>query len=59
MCIKDCNCPNIECENFGRCCACVTNHREKDGLPHCMFPDNDGDKSNASYFQKLKERFEA
>jgi len=57
-CVKDCNCPNTECENFGRCCACVKNHIDRDGLPYCIFPNDEGSKSVENYYKKLKERFE-
>jgi len=29
-----------------------------DGLPFCLFEDNDGDKSLENFYKKLKERFE-
>ncbi|MCL2224285.1 MAG: hypothetical protein FWB96_04870 [Defluviitaleaceae bacterium] len=57
-CIKTCICPKTECENHGKCCTCVTKHRETDSLPFCMFPENDGDKSVEAYYTKLKTRFE-
>jgi len=55
---EDCLCPKTTCENHGKCCACVLNHRTKDSLTFCMFPDNEGSKSVESYYKKLKERFE-
>ena len=55
--VKICDCPKDTCENYGKCCACVTKHRETDSLPFCLFPDNDGDKSAQNYYKKLKERF--
>jgi len=57
-CVKTCVCPKTTCPNHGKCCECVANHREKDSLTFCLFPDNGGDKSVANYFRKLKERFE-
>jgi len=56
--VPECACPKIACENNGKCCACVIKHRDTDSLPFCLFPDNDGDKSIANYYRKLKERFE-
>jgi len=29
-----------------------------DSLPFCLFLNNEGDKSVANYYKKLKERFE-
>jgi hypothetical protein len=55
--VTDCSCPKTTCENYKKCCACVIKHRESDSLPHCLFENNDGDKSMASLYQKLKERF--
>ena len=53
-----CTCPKTTCPNHKKCCECVIKHKEIDSLPFCLFPDNDGDKSLASYYLKLKERFE-
>ena len=55
---KECACPKTSCANHKKCCACVTNHRDTDSLPFCLFLNNDGDKSLAHYYLKLKERFE-
>ena len=55
--VKECACPKAACPNHGRCCACVVKHRETDSLPYCLFPDNQGDKSVANYYRKLKLRF--
>ena len=56
--VKECACPKTTCPNHKKCCACVIKHRETDSLPFCLFPDNDGDKSNENYYRKLKIRFE-
>jgi len=55
---NECGCPNRTCVNYAKCCDCIVKHRETDSLPHCMFENNDGDKSVAAYYGKLKERFE-
>ena len=35
-----CTCPNINCENHGKCCACVNHHRDGLGnLPRCLRED--------------------
>ena len=54
----ECACPKKTCSNNRLCCACVIKHKETDSLPYCLFLDNDGDKSIANYYRKLKERFE-
>ena len=56
--VKECACPKATCENNGKCCACVIKHRDTDSVPFCLFLDNDGDKSMANLYRKLKERFE-
>lgn len=53
-----CSCPNEACENHGKCCQCVIRHNAGDSLPYCIFPSEDGDKSNRHYYEVLKERFE-
>ena len=55
--IKECACPKVTCANHGLCCACVKKHRDTDSLPYCLFPDNDGDKSNYNHFVVLSKRF--
>ena len=56
--VKRCSCPKTDCENYGKCCACIVKHRETDSLPFCLFLNNDGDKSLENMYRKLKERFE-
>lgn len=53
----NCPCPDKHCPNNGFCCACVKKHRESDSLPHCLFPDNDGDHHIPAYYKKLLIRF--
>ena len=36
--VMKCTCDRTECENHGRCCACVKSHTERGYLPHCMRP---------------------
>ncbi len=56
--VKECACPNTSCSSHGLCCSCVVKHRNTDSLPHCLFPNNEGNKKVESYYKKLKERFE-
>ena len=56
--VKECACPKTTCPNHKKCCACVIKHKETDSIPFCLFLDNDGDKSKANLYRKLKERFE-
>ena len=55
--VKECACPKTTCPRNGKCCECITNHRNTDSLPFCLFENNDGDKTVANYYRKLKERF--
>ncbi|WP_432661829.1 hypothetical protein R9X47_14785 [Wukongibacter baidiensis] len=44
-CNKDkCPCPYDNCENHGKCCACINSHREKGSLVYCMKEFADKDK---------------
>ena len=56
--VKECMCPKLTCPNHGNCCKCVIKHRETNSLPYCLFPDNNGDKSNRNHYEVLKKRFE-
>jgi hypothetical protein len=53
-----CACPKTTCPNHKKCADCVIKHRETDSIPFCLFQNNDGDKSIANFYKKLKERFE-
>ncbi len=57
--MDNCPCPKVNCVNHGRCCSCVNKHKATDSLPHCLFMDNEGDKSIENYYRTLKERFES
>jgi len=37
-CVKNCGCLNVECENHGKCCACVARHKGAGNLPFCLRP---------------------
>jgi hypothetical protein len=39
--VKECACANVDCANHAKCCACVSNHREKGNLPVCLRPKTD------------------
>ncbi|WP_455654788.1 hypothetical protein [Phascolarctobacterium sp.] len=56
--VKECACIKQSCKNHELCCQCVEKYRKTDSLPYCLFLDNEGDKSVANYYKKLKERFE-
>jgi len=34
--VTECPCPNESCDNYGKCCACVVNHRTNGNLPVCL-----------------------
>ena len=54
--VPDCPCPSTDCDNYRKCCACVQNHKGKDSLMYCLFPQKD--KSMEAVYQALKTRFE-
>ncbi|MDY4192188.1 MAG: DUF6485 family protein [Oscillospiraceae bacterium] len=56
--METCICPKKACPNHGKCRECVAKHRDTDSIPFCLFPENGGDKSNRSYYDALKRRFE-
>jgi len=56
--VIECACPKTTCPNHKKCVECVIKHRETDSVPFCLFLNNDGDKSMANLYRKLKERFE-
>lgn len=33
---QDCPCKEVDCENHGVCCECVSYHRKNEGKPACM-----------------------
>ena len=34
--VKECLCTNVECERYGKCCACVAHHRNAGNYPVCL-----------------------
>jgi len=54
----DCPCPKTTCKNHGKCADCVVKHKNTDSLPYCLFPAENGDKSNLHYYKTLKTRFD-
>jgi len=34
--VRNCVCPNKECENHSKCCECVAKHSENGNLPFCL-----------------------
>ncbi len=33
---KSCPCKSVNCQNHGKCCDCIANHRESKSLVACM-----------------------
>lgn len=33
---EKCTCPEIDCDNYGKCCKCINSHKDKNSLVHCM-----------------------
>lgn len=39
---RPCTCPNTDCKNHGKCCACVAHHRDVVGnVPNCFVKKED------------------
>ncbi len=55
----DCICTNVKCKEHGICSECIKKHNSLGTLVHCVFPDNNGDRSMKHFYEKLKTRFEA
>ncbi|WIW71559.1 MULTISPECIES: hypothetical protein [Anaerosinus] len=34
--VENCTCPHVNCENHGKCCACINAHYRKNSLVYCM-----------------------
>jgi hypothetical protein len=34
--VKECSCPETQCPNHARCCACVLNHKNGKAAPYCL-----------------------
>jgi len=51
--LKNCNC-TFSCSRKGKCCDCLTYHRELEELPACYFPadvEKTGDRSIETYLK--------
>ncbi|MFC1540651.1 DUF6485 family protein [Candidatus Margulisiibacteriota bacterium] len=52
--LKHCNC-TFTCSRKGKCCECVTYHRERGELPACYFPpeiEKTGERSIEAYSRR-------
>lgn len=52
--LKSCPCTYPGCPRKGKCCECVSHHREKGEIPGCFFsPDNEStyNRSIANFIQ--------
>jgi len=36
--LQNCTCSYGSCEKRGKCCECISYHRERGELPGCLFP---------------------
>ena len=43
--VLECACTNVDCDNYGKCCACVANHRNNGNLPVCLREPAPADKA--------------
>ncbi len=53
-----CPCTKKECALHGNCKACIIKHNKAEQIPHCLFPDNNGDRSVENFYVFLKKRYE-
>ena len=56
--LENCNCSYEPCVRKGKCCDCVTYHRQKGQLPACYFPP-DAEKTydrSIEYFVELNKK---
>ncbi len=53
-----CSCPNKACPQHGICCDCIKKHVGLNSLVHCVFPENNGDRSMKNFYNHLKKQFE-
>ncbi len=53
-----CTCPKQQCPLHGNCKACIIKHKNANQLSHCLFPNNNGDKSLENFYYSLKEIYE-
>lgn len=56
--MENCPCPK-DCKNHGKCCACISHHRNINTMVFCMFAHTDGNRDDKHVYTKMKEKFEA
>ncbi len=53
-----CPCINKGCPLYGNCKACIAKHKKANQIPHCLFPDSNGDRSVKNFYLSLKKLYE-
>lgn len=56
---KKCNCSYEPCSRKGKCCDCLTYHRDNGEVPACFFPNDvekKYDRSIATFIQTYQDR---
>ncbi len=53
-----CPCHKKECLFYGNCKGCIAKHKKANQIPHCLFPDNNGDRSLENFYRSLKAIYE-
>ncbi len=53
-----CPCTKVECPLHSNCKACIMKHKQAQQIPHCLFPNNKGDRSISHFYTTLKEIYE-
>jgi hypothetical protein len=56
---NNCKCTFTDCDNWGKCCSCILNHRTKGEIPGCFFtPEGEkaGDRSVGFFIKSIEKR---
>ncbi len=51
-----CSCVKKDCPLHGNCKACIAKHNKVKQIPHCIFPNNNGDRSIKNFYNYLKNQ---
>ncbi len=53
-----CPCTKKGCALHGNCKACIMKHKKANQIPHCLFPNNNGNRSVENFYLTIKEELE-
>ncbi len=52
-----CPCTKKDCALRTNCKLCVAKHNMAKQIPHCLFPNNDGNRSLENFYFSLKQLY--